>query len=580
MKHRDMLKKSTIACLILLVILGTAVRTYGLGRLTLQYRESLTLLHISGHLLSSSLISVTRASELGALNWEDLIDKYQTSGEYFRQVARVINVDQPDRPPGFYQALYVWAQNYGDEPYVLRLLPVLFGVIGLPAFFWFAFELFQNRASACLATTMQCLSPLHIFFSRELAEYSLFIFFFSVSCASLLRALRQGGLSNWCVYSGSIVAGVYCSYLMILVLCAQVLWSLLCLISLFRKNERLPRLFINQRIVHAAIAVASLVILSPVLSMAATNLKRVQTSYSWITQTIRQSDLNNAWLASPLFSWTYRPSMTFEYWSTGLFDSLFWYHVVIHVILFSSICYMTANARRELGFLATILFVFLFAIWIPDALWGGRRSIAIQFFLPVPTIAILPVSYMLSQIWSRGNTGRRVMPALCIIFLLTCQVVEDRYVLRNPMRDPPARSINAVAEMINRHPDYPVIVDLERRPSQFAYALALGRLVDVSRQIVIVRQPPPAWIKHYFNAYILNFDDELAGKYKRFKIKWISRPCGVALIYRSGAKPDSASVLKTSKEDPKKDPVEIERDSIEIERQRSFWNSWFQLDEN
>ncbi len=526
--------KMILVFLVLTIFIGTAVRTYAIDRVVLWYDETFTLMHISGNYFGSAVKYVTEASLNRPLNWQALIDKYQKSGRSITKVARVVCHDHPEHTPGFYQALFVWAKVFGeDEIYVLRLLPVLFGVLCLPAFFWLTYELVGERGPACLATLMLCLSPLHVCYSQELREYSLFTLIFTLSSAAFLRGFRVGGKVSWSIYLLCILIGVYCTFLTLLVIVSHLLFSLSSLGFKWLRQKRIGRADINPRIVHLLCLMVSSVMLSPLLVNLASGFNRANLAVGYLKTKVPQYCLNNAWLFSWLFAWTYRPQFSFQFRERHVFDDFFYCHIAILACLLISIALMIVRSRWQFGFLLSIFLVFAAEFWLPDYLFGGQRSTLVRYFLPIPMIAIIPVSYFLWRLWQGGRVFRRAIATIVLIFLIVVELQEDLFLSRSHKREPFRCSISAVAKLINEHPDYPVIADLEPKWYPFPYALALGRLVDTSRPLIYVKSTLPRWTNSLDRAYVIHFQDYLLyRKYSsHFRITGVGPlHCGVVLI--------------------------------------------------
>lgn len=116
----------------------------------------------------------------------------------------------------------VFVSLWGAEEFGARFHAALFGCLTLPCFFALAQQLL-GRSSAALATFLLATYPLHISYSQEGRNYSLFCFLTVVSFLLLTVALQNNRWTWWSLFSLSTLLLLYTNYLAQLVLGTQTM---------------------------------------------------------------------------------------------------------------------------------------------------------------------------------------------------------------------------------------------------------------------------------------------------------------------------------------------------------------------
>lgn len=123
------------------------------------------------------------------------------------------------------QSLFVhWL---GSAAWAVRLHAALFGCLSLAVMYWLGVRLFRplgaqaGRWGGVLSLLMLAFYPLHIFYSQEGRNYSLFFFLTLLSFALLVEALQRRSRWWWMLHSAALVSMLYSNYLGVLALAAQ-----------------------------------------------------------------------------------------------------------------------------------------------------------------------------------------------------------------------------------------------------------------------------------------------------------------------------------------------------------------------
>ena len=114
--------------------------------------------------------------------------------------------------PRFFHAwLFIWYQIFGYNVFGLRMLVVLFGMLGLPLIYVLARRLFVTHAppaarragqvASLAALLVLAVSPFHIAYSQDLTMYSLLFVMVTLSGYTLLRALSANTWRAWGLYA-------------------------------------------------------------------------------------------------------------------------------------------------------------------------------------------------------------------------------------------------------------------------------------------------------------------------------------------------------------------------------------------
>jgi uncharacterized membrane protein len=107
----------------------------------------------------------------------------------------------PEHPPLYYLLVHGWGRLWGASVGGYRAIAAIFGVMALPLIFWLTRQLFpQHPGTAWLAMALLAVSPVHLVYSQEAREYTLWIVGMLLAHGTLVRALRQKSSVDWIFY--------------------------------------------------------------------------------------------------------------------------------------------------------------------------------------------------------------------------------------------------------------------------------------------------------------------------------------------------------------------------------------------
>lgn len=141
----------------------------------------------------------------------DAISIAQTGKDIYGNFLPTVFPSVHDFKPPFYT--YITAALYfilGAGETTIRVSAAVFGVLTVPAVFFFTLKILRNINIALFAAFVTAISPFEIFFSRKSFENGAGIFFMLIGFACLLHFLQKRSSRTW-LYSGSVilVLGMY-----------------------------------------------------------------------------------------------------------------------------------------------------------------------------------------------------------------------------------------------------------------------------------------------------------------------------------------------------------------------------------
>ncbi|HEY8665163.1 MAG TPA: glycosyltransferase family 39 protein, partial [Tepidisphaeraceae bacterium] len=111
-----------------------------------------------------------------------------------------------------------------EQPWLIRLPAILFGIFTVPAFYYLVRQLWPGRI-ALLGTLLLAVSYPHVYYTQQARGYSAFIFFAVMACGLLLRMESAGASrgASWrgAAYALCIALGAYAQLLMVFVIAGQ-----------------------------------------------------------------------------------------------------------------------------------------------------------------------------------------------------------------------------------------------------------------------------------------------------------------------------------------------------------------------
>jgi len=168
--------------LLLIVILGSAMRIYGLSYKSMWGDEILSVIWYRG----KSIPEIARVSALRDVH-----------------------------PPLYYIILHFFLY-FGDSEFVARLPSVIFGVLSI----WLIYKVgrsFFGEREGLISAFLLSISTMHIHFSQEARMYTLYMFLSLLSLFLFYEAIKENDIKLWIGFVVSTILGLYTHFYMLLV---------------------------------------------------------------------------------------------------------------------------------------------------------------------------------------------------------------------------------------------------------------------------------------------------------------------------------------------------------------------------
>lgn len=120
----------------------------------------------------------------------------------------LVELARDSSPPLYFLLLRSWSLGLGTDPVTLRLFSVVCGVLGVWAILRLGFRLWGASAGLA-ASTLLALSPLHVYYSREVRPYALFILLVILSVTAIEALGRRSWGRALALYSLATLAAIY-----------------------------------------------------------------------------------------------------------------------------------------------------------------------------------------------------------------------------------------------------------------------------------------------------------------------------------------------------------------------------------
>jgi len=199
------------AWLLAIVVLGAALRLYGLGQWSFWYDEAAQV-HLT---------------------------------QYVSDPAKLLDLDYSADPPLFPFLVGLWYGAVRALPGVeagtrlcdtlLRLMPCAFGVLGIVLTFLFGRVVLKRDAPALIGAFLFAVSPFQIHYAQDLRAYSLHVVLALLATLLAVRALEQNRLWQWAALAIVTILGIYNNTFTVWIVMALSVYF----VATFRRHWRL-----------------------------------------------------------------------------------------------------------------------------------------------------------------------------------------------------------------------------------------------------------------------------------------------------------------------------------------------------
>jgi mannosyltransferase len=171
------------------------------------------------------------------------------------------NISSNAAPPLFAFVIAL-TRTVGDSEWLLRAVPCLAGIAAIPAVYWLA-RRFLDRGPACFAALLVAVSPMHVYYSQQVREYTLAATLGAVVLALFAGARWKDDWRTWTLLTLTCCVSIFVHYgLAVLVLGLNVVAGAMAL----RMDDRrrfLSRWALSQALVTLAVVAVMKLALVP-----------------------------------------------------------------------------------------------------------------------------------------------------------------------------------------------------------------------------------------------------------------------------------------------------------------------------
>ncbi|MCG2711283.1 MAG: glycosyltransferase family 39 protein [Candidatus Omnitrophica bacterium] len=104
--------------------------------------------------------------------------------------------------------LHFWIKIFRISEFSLRFPSLIFSFLSIIAVFFLGKALFSKKVGL-LASIFMGISPFHLWYAQEARDYSMLLFWGTLSSYLLFRAIRKGELKLWVIFTIVSLAGLY-----------------------------------------------------------------------------------------------------------------------------------------------------------------------------------------------------------------------------------------------------------------------------------------------------------------------------------------------------------------------------------
>ena len=127
-------------------------------------------------------------------------------------------------PPLFYWMEHIMLM-LGNNEFILRFLPALFGVLTIPAIYFVGRE-FEDRNVGIIAATAFAVSPFLIVYSQEARAYSAMLFFITVASIFYFRSLSSNDMKDWMAFGTLSAIALWCHFYAIVIFVPYIIYAI------------------------------------------------------------------------------------------------------------------------------------------------------------------------------------------------------------------------------------------------------------------------------------------------------------------------------------------------------------------
>ncbi len=302
---------------------------------------------------------------------------------------------RPEHPPLYFLLARVWSGLFADPVVALRSLSAVFGLLSLPAVFWFAREIFDDPRVSWAAVALAATSPLHLIYAQEARQYALWGLLVMLSGAALLHALRTGTRRDFCLYAISCTLGLYAHIMFAFQVVGHALY-----LALMRNAY--PRGSVRGCAVSLLFGT---LLFTPWLVLFLGAIPDISRVTGWMQRPVATYTLVQSWLTSI-------NRVFFDFPGSG-------YLIPVSSGVALAALFLLLRRTPARVWLLPVLLIAVTggAVIVPDLLDGGRRSLETRYLLPSLQLLGLCVAWLFGTGISMHTRRGRVIGAAGLLLV-------------------------------------------------------------------------------------------------------------------------------------------------------------------
>ena len=495
----------------IILLLGIVFRTVNLGNKAYWVDEVHTAVRVAGYTKED----ITAERFDNQVHGVSDLNTYQFPSDdpSFQAVLGTL-AQHPEHPPLYYLMARWWLQGWmrvGITPSitVMRSLSVLLGLLVLPGIAGLCWELWRSKWTVAIALSIFALSPLHILYSQEAREYSLWTAITVWSSWSLLRAIRYRTLRSWVLYGTTLVIGWYSHLLFATVAIAHSIY--VGIIAQQVSPHDPPSITPSPTTQSTPKSSFSSAPASPIslgrsplfLSFAATFCLSLLFFLPWILTLI----LHFGQIQAVVGATQRDPSISylFNVWGRNL--SRIWFNgdlasgnIVVVLGTLYAVGHLWRTTPRHIGaLLVPLIGVNALVLIVPDLITGGISSTRIRYLIPAYVGLQLAVAHLFSSyLMSATGWSRRIWQGIILSILVSGAIAGGVNLSRSISwaKSDKAAYYPQMAERINESPNPLIITD-----ASATYTLVLNAQLRQDIALQLVRRPKRLTIPSTVNGH-------------------------------------------------------------------------------
>lgn len=495
----------TVGFLLIIAIFGIYLRFTTKTENIFWYDESYIMMHASGYKVQDVVEKIeNKVMTADAVKKQFL---QPDANVKYKDIAAAITYDNPGQVPLLNVAAQQFSSRFGPEN--LRLLPFAFGMLTILFAFWFGFEISGSLLGGLIAAALTSISPFLISQSQSLTQAALLPALVCATSAALLRATKSSTIVCWILYFCLAAVSLMSSTLIICTLIAHVLFVISSSRSRFRKGF----LLVPKNLGYCVLSfLCILAIYFPVVAVQVTHNVYTLMLTPYVGDKVTMDVLLNSWLTNPLSVFLMNPD------NSPLANFL-----LITLLSIAISCFVLDWAfgkRKSVLLLLMVCLLSVIYFWVPDAVFGGQRTLTTKFWVAIPICVLMAVSYAITLAYRTNKIGLKLIGPLFLVFAVGCQIFS---VYKNSgVREPnmvDEQSLTKVTEAVSKSSSLTSSSVTVSSPATLVFSrnidstnvgqmLALSEAVDPQTKFVWLSASKPMKLDPAANLFVFNPDDQ------------------------------------------------------------------------